>query len=132
MRHESYLFDTHVLLWHLAGDSRLPKHIAELIENPSTRKYISIASAWEVAIKISVGKLTYKGGAQSFWDDVISGGFHEMPLTIAAVSVLETLEYHHRDPFDRIIIASAIADGHIIVTGDEAFSKYPVDIFWSS
>jgi len=130
MENRGYLFDTHVLLWHLAGDERLPQNIRELIENPTATKYISIASAWEVAIKISIGKLSYGGGAKNFWGDIMNGGFKELPLAISAIDVLESLEYHHKDPFDRIIVASAVSENLLLVTGDEIFKGYSVDILW--
>ena len=118
------LFDTNVLLWFLAGDKRLPSAIRQSIEDPFGKKYMSIASAWEVAIKISLGKLELEGGAEAFWRVFTDGGFEGLPVSIEAVKRVQTLPFHHKDPFDRILIATAIELGLEIVTSDGEFAKY--------
>lgn len=118
------LFDTNVLLWFLAGDKRLSPEARQSIENPFVKKYVSIASAWEVAIKISLGKLELEGGTEAFWRIFTEGGFEGLPVSIEAVRIVQTLPFHHKDPFDRILIATAMELGLEIVTSDEGFAKY--------
>ena len=118
------LFDTNVLLWFRSADARLPADIRKSLEDPGIKKYISIASAWEVAIKISVGKLKIEGGSGSFWHAFLASGFEFLPISIETVRIVETLPFHHKDPFDRILIASAMEHGLEIVATDEDFAKY--------
>jgi len=118
------LFDTNVLLWYLSGDERLSKEARESIESQSGRKYISIVSAWEVAIKISLGKLKVEGGTTLFWRTFVEGGFMGLPITIESVEAVESLPFHHRDPFDRLLIATALTHGLELVATDDIFSKY--------
>ena len=118
------LFDTGVLLWFLAGDKRLPRAIRAQIEDTQTPRYLSIASAWEVAIKISLGKLDFEGGAEEFWHLFIDGGFNELPPTIATMSIVQSLPFYHRDPFDRILIATAHQYGVKLVSSDKTLAQY--------
>lgn len=118
------LFDTNVLLWYLAGDKRLTQEARESIEAQSGRKYISIVSAWEVAIKISLGKLRFDGGAALFWSTFIEGGFEGLSVSIESVELVESLQYHHKDPFDRLLMATALAHNLELIATDEAFPQY--------
>jgi len=118
------LFDTNVLLWYLSGDERLSKEARESIEAPDGNKYISIISAWEVAIKISLGKLSFEGGAALFWSTFIEGGFLGLPVSIESVETVESLPLHHKDPFDRLLIATSLAHGLELIATDEAFPLY--------
>ena len=119
-----YLFDTQILLWFLSGDDRLPKSMRKTMEDPSTEKYISIASAWEIAVKTSLGKSVIDGGVNEFWRVFIEGGFVELPISIEVIRILETLPLHHKDPFDRILVATAIAHKLELVTSDAELGNY--------
>ena len=92
-----YLLDTHTFLWFINGDVQLSKHAREAIGNPDAIKYVSIASFWEIAIKVNLGKLSL-----------------DMPY----------IDLHHRDPFDRIIIAQALNERLILISKDGNFEKY--------
>jgi len=121
---KGYLYDTNILIWFLSGDSRLSKPIKKTIEDPLTKKYVSIASAWEIAIKISLGKFFIDGGAGAFWRIITEGGFEGLPVTIEAVKIVQKLPFHHKDPFDRILIATAMTRGLDFVTADKTLKKY--------
>ena len=118
------LFDTNVLLWFRNGDDRLPKDIREKLEGTEVKKYISIVSAWELAIKISLNKLEFAGGAEAFWRSFTGSGFEGVSISIEAIKNLETLPFHHKDPFDRLLIATAMVYGFEFVTTDAEIAKY--------
>ena len=101
-----YLLDTHTLLWLFADDKRLSDSARELIESQSNDIFISIASLWEVAIKVSIGKLTLdKPFEQVFPEELRLNNIEILDITVDSLIKLTTLPYHHRDPFDRLIIA---------------------------
>ncbi|MDR1815355.1 MAG: type II toxin-antitoxin system VapC family toxin [Clostridiales Family XIII bacterium] len=127
---DGYLFDTHCLLWQLNGDARISKKAKALLERPKEKKYASIASVWEVAVKISIEKLAYQGGVRSFFEDIVAGGLGISTVSIDVLEILEKLPYHHRDPFDRILVATAMAENYAIVTADDRIKEYPVKIVW--
>ena len=120
------ILDTSIFLWFLAGDKRLTDQSRELIEDQRNDLCISIASFWEMAIKISLGKLDVSGGYISAKDAADKLGVTALPISFESLQVLEKLPFMHRDPFDRIIIATALAEGCCVVTSDENFSKYDV------
>ena len=119
-----YLFDTKILLWFLSGDDRLPKSMRKIMEDPDSGKNISIASAWEIAVKTSLGKSVIDGGVDEFWRLFTESGFKELPISIDVVKVLQTLPLHHKDPFDRILVATAIAYKLELVTSDAELGNY--------
>lgn len=124
------LLDTHTFIWFFNGDDLLSATIKDLIIDISNRCFISIASIWEIAIKSSLNKLELHG---SF--DRISGFINEndieiLPITFAHIQMLLGLDYHHRDPFDRIIIAQALSEDLVLATKDGAFYKYGVNTIW--
>jgi len=124
-----YLIDTHVALWVLNGEP-ISNTAKKILDDVTVNIYVSIASAWEVAIKISAGKLKYTGGVRAFLDDIKLNEFILLGITESHVELVEELEYHHRDPFDRLLIASAIAEGMVILTADENIYKYDVPAAW--
>lgn len=126
----NYLLDTHALIWFLEGDPALSEKATGLITNPLVDKYVSIATFWEMAIKVSLGKLTLK---QPF--PVVIAGIAETPLKILPVKPTHTilvsqLAFHHRDPFDRLFIAQSLSEGMTLVSKDEQFSRYGVTVVW--
>ena len=125
------IVDTHALRWFLEGDSRLPDRARGLIEDGDNEMLVSIASLWEIAVKHSLGKLDL---ARPF-DEVIPSqlevnGFTNLPLAIPHVAKVASLPFHHRDPFDRVLIAQALVEGLPILGGDVAFDSYGVDRIW--
>jgi len=118
------LLDTHILLWHLTDNPKLSREISRTIENPQHKKFISIASLWEVAIKRSLGKLEILQPIETLTPTEIT----ILPLEISHISYLEKLPFHHRDPFDRIIIAQAMVEKLSVITNDDYFEHYEIDL----
>jgi PIN domain nuclease of toxin-antitoxin system len=124
------LLDTHAFLWFLGGASDLSEQARRHIENPKYEKYISIASFWEIAIKYSLGKLTLEVPFSELKTEVVKNGFHILPITFEDTLRLCTLPFHHRDPFDRIIISQAKKNNLILVSCDSNFTLYDVSLLW--
>ncbi len=119
------LLDTHILLWHLADDTRLSKQTSGLIEKEANNKFLSIVSLWEIELKRNIGKLSITHPIESLLPPEIV----ILPLQIEHISHLKQLPFHHRDPFDRIIISQAIVEGFSLLTDDGVFKHYDVSIF---
>ena len=124
------LLDTHTFLWFLDGNSDLSKQARTLIENPEHEKYISIASFWEIAIKNSLGKLTLDIPFAELKTEAIKNSFQILPITFEDTLQLGTLPFHHRDPFDRIIISQAKENNLMLMSCDSNFSLYDVNLLW--
>jgi len=120
----SLLLDTHVILWWLDG-SRLPKAVVDRIADPGELVVVSAASIWEAAIKAAMGKLRTP---EALSDVVVDEGFEPMPITFDHAERAGALPPHHRDPFDRMLIAQALVGGLTVVTHDPAFDDYGVDL----
>lgn len=123
------LIDTHILIWHLEGDSQLSSERKQLILSPDNDILISIASVWEMAIKMSKGKLML---SRSLEDVIlhIEGSMSSF-LTIEPRHLLRvaTLPFNHKDPFDRLLIAQSLAENIPIITSDPYFVDYGIEIF---
>lgn len=124
------LLDTHALIWFINGDKQLPRKSVELIKQIDLKCYVSIASIWEIAIKISLGKLELNGGFNEISEIMKNHEIEILPLAFEHIRKLIDLEFHHRDPFDRIIIAQGLVEKMTVVTKDENFSKYGVKVLW--
>jgi PIN domain nuclease of toxin-antitoxin system len=127
----SLILDTHSFLWFIMGSPRLSGNARALIEDDAHDKRLSTASLWEMAIKLSLGRLTL---AEPFGvlipQQLRLSGIEILNIEIAHLCVLTTLPFHHRDPFDRLIIAQAIVERCPIVSVDPAFNAYPVERLW--
>lgn len=120
----AYLADTHVLIWALDGSKELAaEHVAIL--NSDAVVFVSIASLWEIAIKTALGKLE---APPKLNDQIEKAGFSILPIELAHIDALKDLPLHHRDPFDRLLIAQARTAGLTILTADRQFERYAVDI----
>ncbi|MFW3172408.1 type II toxin-antitoxin system VapC family toxin [Geodermatophilus sp. CPCC 206100] len=119
----SLLLDTHVLLWWLGDDDRLTPPMRTAIEDPQTSVAVSAASAWEMAIKAALGKLSAPDdlGAQ-----LAHNGFESLPVTLEDGLAAGALPRHHEDPFDRMLIAQAARRRLVVVTADRRFADYDV------
>jgi PIN domain nuclease of toxin-antitoxin system len=120
------LLDTHALLWWLADDGRLPPGARRAIKDPAAIAYVSAGSVWEIAIKRSLGKLELPDS----WYAATFRDFAELPITSDHARRAGELPPHHRDPFDRILVAQALAEGLMLVTADPAFARYGVQVTW--
>jgi PIN domain nuclease of toxin-antitoxin system len=114
------LLDSHVVLWWLSGDERLSRKARRRIER-ADEVFVSAATTWELAVKASLGKLRMPEG---FVEVVEEQGFTHLPITPVHAMAVGGLPWHHRDPFDRILLAQAIVEGLRLVSADEALAPY--------
>ena len=125
-----YLLDTHTLLWFLQDDPQLPERVGNEITNIENSCYVSIASLWEVAIKINLGKLAIKFPFVKFASYLVENDIEVLQIGFDHLIQVATLDLHHRDPFDRIIIAQGLVENLTIITKDEHFPSYTDRILW--
>jgi PIN domain nuclease of toxin-antitoxin system len=127
----SYLLDTHALIWYLSGSSEISQSTREIIDNPLFPIHISLASIWEMAIKMKSGKLSIDFEFQEFQNILSKEKIRIISVKLEHISKLFELENHHRDPFDRMIIAQSIVENLPIITKDGNISKYSeVEVVW--
>ena len=119
------ILDTHALLWWLSDDRRLIKAARATIADPENTILVSAVSAWEIAIKKALGKLS---APDDLADQVRSGGFSELPITIADGMLAGALPPHHDDPFDRMLVAQAQRSGLTVMTRDPTFPSYGIAV----
>ena len=117
------LLDTHAFIWWIDAGRPLASEAQEAIADPGAIVAVSAASAWEIAIKRATGKLDAPAGLA---DEITVHGFVPLPITVQHTEAAGDLPLHHRDPFDRLIIAQARAEGLRVVTRDPAFTAYDV------
>jgi PIN domain nuclease of toxin-antitoxin system len=126
-----YLFDTSVWLWSLATPERIGREGLELLALGADEFYLSAASSWEMAIKSALGKLRLSEPALSYVPKRMAAqGVRSLPITHSHALAVSELPHHHRDPFDRLLIAQAQVEGMAILTADHAFRLYQVEIVW--
>jgi PIN domain nuclease of toxin-antitoxin system len=124
------ILDTHAFLWALAGDARMSRHARDIFAGPADLS-LSIASFWEIILKIQSRKLNFPRPAGPYVLSKLAENRIEcLPVTIDHLLALEGLPMHHRDPFDRILIAQSLEENLPIVTSDPWFSQYPVEVIW--
>jgi PIN domain nuclease of toxin-antitoxin system len=126
----NYIVDTHTLIWFLNGDDKLSKRSREIIEDQDNSKFVSVATIWEIAIKISLDKFKFNKGFKEFLGLIEDNGFEIIHITPDHALQVSTLRFIHRDPFDRLIISQALTDDLTIITRDEYIEKYDVKTDW--
>lgn len=125
------LLDTHAFLWFLLDDPKLSKAAEDSIANPENDIEVSPARDWEIAIKISLNKYALPEPYEQFMErQITTNQFSILPIAPKHTAVLTSLPFHHRDPFDRLIIAQAIVENIPVISGDAAFAAYPVTCIW--
>lgn len=128
------LLDTHTLLWHSAGDSQMSATATALLKDSSNDLFLSMASAWELAIKVGLKKLAINGTYEVFLSTAIAGyGINLLPIAYDDCIAYERLPFpdpSHRNPFDRMIIAQAIRHKLSVVGVDASFDSYPIVRLW--
>lgn len=124
----SYLLDTDLLLWAAADSARLPAKARAIIEDESSVLAFSVASIWEVAIKTALGRPDFEADPHQLRRGLLSAGYAEVEITGAHAAAVVDLPPLHRDPFDRILVCQARADGLLLVTGDPAVARYSAEI----
>jgi PIN domain nuclease of toxin-antitoxin system len=125
------LVDTHTFLWDLLSDHRSSRLAKQVLKSDEHELYFSLVSLWEFSIKIKTGKLNALGSSVSYLrDEMENYSMQLLPIRYEHVLALETLPAHHSDPFDRLLIAQAIAESLPILTHDAVFAAYPVKVLW--
>lgn len=125
------LLDTHVLLWALSETGRLSPDALSVIADPDNEVVVSAASAWEIAIKQSLGKIELPGPAEVWLPGAVSRtGFDWLPISAEDALRTRALPLHHRDPFDRMLVAQA-QGGYTLVSHDERLRPYGVTVLWT-
>jgi PIN domain nuclease of toxin-antitoxin system len=125
------LLDTHAFLWFLAGDAKLSAKARRRVEDPRNESFVSIASVWEIAIKLGLGKLRLADSLAETLERATRGNdIALLPVSKAHAIAVSLLPDHHRDPFDRMLVVQAQAEEMALVTGDHAFDEYGVPRIW--
>ncbi|MPY89050.1 MAG: PIN domain-containing protein [Luteitalea sp.] len=124
------LVDTHAFLWYLAGDRQLSRTARRAIDDSNGEWWLSVASVWELAIKSSLGRLTLPVPVNEYVADKVQQGLRVLSVEWVHAAGIERLPFHHRDPFDRLMVAQAQSEGLAVVTKDPAFRKYGVRTVW--
>lgn len=125
-----HLLDTHTVIWFINGDRELSDNARKAIEKDSSSNFVSIATLWEIAIKVSLGKLELNGPFSEVKTQLDLNGFQLLPITWEDTLLITSLPFHHRDPFDRILIAQSISSKLNIITKDDQFKNYSVSLIW--
>lgn len=125
-----YLLDTHVAIWIFQNKSQLSQNAITVLDDLSADLYVSIASLWEIAIKLSIGKLEFAGGISGFLATIGQNDIEIVGMLPEHVRHVAVLPFLHRDPFDRLLVATAIAEDMSIITADENIHRYGVKWVW--
>lgn len=125
-----YLLDTHTFIWFIDNDRQLSAKAAKEIIEIENVCYLSIASIWEIAIKHSNGRLNFRSGFNEITNLLSDNRIDILPMEFHHLQKLLSLEFIHRDPFDRVITAQAMAEDLTIITVDKDIVKYPVKCLW--
>jgi PIN domain nuclease of toxin-antitoxin system len=124
------ILDTHAFLWAIAGDARMSRHARDIFAG-STDLSLSIASVWEILIKVQSGKLNFPRPAGPYvLSRLAENRIKSLPISIDHLLALERLPMHHRDPFDRMLIAQSMEEDWPIITADSMFKQYPIRVIW--
>jgi len=126
----NYILDTHVLLWLLRDEKILSETVRQIILDDESNKFISIASLWEISIKNRIGKLPLKKGVYEIFDKLETYGFGLLQIDRNCIEIYNALPLIHRDPFDGMIIATAVYKQMTVITTDENIQKYNVNWIW--
>lgn len=125
------LLDTHAFLWWVEGAPALGRRAKAVVSNPGNEVFFSIASCWELAVKLSLDKLRLTQSFERFIpEQLMENGFSLLHVELEHVVRVAHLPFHHRDPFDRLLIAQALEEQLPIVSADRGFRKYGVSVIW--
>jgi PIN domain nuclease of toxin-antitoxin system len=124
------LLDTHAFVWFMNADDRFPKHLINDIENFENTCYLSMASLWEMAIKVNLGKLELIDDFENILEFCSSNRIVLLPIEFEDTRSVIGLPDHHRDPFDRMLIVQANSQDAVVFTKDRMFEKYDVQTSW--
>jgi PIN domain nuclease of toxin-antitoxin system len=125
------LLDTHAFLWFVGGSDALSADARAAIEDPDNSSFLSMASAWELSIKSSLGKIEFVEPFESFLPEQLTiNGFDLFNIDWRHVAQVHSLPYHHRDPFDRLLVAQALVENMPVVSKETGFDAYGVTRIW--
>jgi PIN domain nuclease of toxin-antitoxin system len=124
------LVDTHAFLWFMTGDSKLSRPARRALEDADAEWYVSAATVWELAIKSSLGRLVLPAPAADYVAGKLQQGVRMLAIEWSHAAAVERLPFHHRDPFDRLLVAQAQAERLTVVTQDRVFRRYGVPVVW--
>ncbi|MDM8563938.1 type II toxin-antitoxin system VapC family toxin [Candidatus Marithioploca araucensis] len=122
-----FLIDTHTFLWFINGSDELSQTAKELIEKDNNDIFISIASLWEISIKTAIGKLQISDNYDTVINDVVENDISILPINFTHTVIQNKLPFHHKDPFDRIIVSQAIVEEMNLISCDDIFDLYLQD-----
>lgn len=125
-----YLLDTHTLLWYLESNPALSGKARGIIESPESDLFASVVSFWEIAIKVSKGKLNVAQSIEEMEHALRRQEMEILLVSIPHILPLQILPFHHRDPFDRLLITQAITESLTLISRDPKFAPYPVEVLW--
>jgi len=125
------LLDTHAFLWWVAASGGLSRKAKSAIGGARNDCFVSVASGWEIAIKVSLGKLRIDGALERFLpEQLAANGFRALAIDLKHAARVATLPFHHRDPFDRLLVAQALEEDLAMVTADPVIARYGVKRVW--
>lgn len=124
------ILDTHTLIWFLNNDTDLSVTARRMIEDVYVNCYVSIMSLWEMVLKAAQGKLIMPVSVNELSEVLFKINIQILPVSLNDLKAYQSLPFHHKDPFDRILIAQGIATGFTILTVDPYFSKYGIKLLW--
>jgi len=126
----NYIIDTHALIWYFEDSSKIPDKIVKCIDDATNNKYICSVSLWEITIKTQIGKLTMNFSFDELLAEISNSDLHVLQIENDYLTELSKIPLIHKDPFDRLIIATAIAEDMTIITVDENIRKYDIACVW--
>lgn len=125
-----YLIDTQILIWSFSQKDKLSNKSKEILLNNENQLFVSIASFWEIAIKLSLEKIKLPFELSQLVEETLSNNIDILGIEISHILKVATLPFHHRDPFDRIIISQALIENYTVISSDEKFSHYEIERVW--
>lgn len=125
-----HVIDTHIFLWFVDGAAELPVSVRHRIDNPADATQISIVSFWEIGIKAGLGKLPLTKGLLELEAIAAKQPIAILPITVQAIFTVQQMPLHHKDPFDRIIAATVLTTGGVLLSADAIFDAYGVPRAW--
>ncbi len=124
------ILDTHAFIWWDTNSAKLTAQVLAFIKGPGNTVLLSVASVWEMAIKVQTGKLFLKAPLATIVGQQIAKGITILPATLDHVLAIETLPAVHKDPFDRLLVAQANVESAVLLSADPIFARYPVKVLW--